>query len=288
MQRLQIPAAVLQESGTIVLNEPAHADRTCIEAQLLGGTYGKPFVIDDGRTRRLYFGLAYVQSEMSIGQPYELNFAYTRKMMAVLLFQPRPRHVVIVGLGGGSLTRFCHRRLPRARITTVEIDPDVIAFGDLFHLPQEDARHELVHADAVDYFRDTGDRPDVVLLDGCDHQGLAPSLCTAAFITGIHDRLRLHGVLAVNLVGSAEAVRDVLSIAAMVFEGRIIVQNVGEGGTRVAYAFRDPAFLPAWDTLQREARILEQRHGLDFPALARKLQRSGYAATGRARSTAVR
>ena len=278
-----IPAEALQESGTILLNEPPHADPDLILEQLRAGSYGKPFVIDDGRTRRLYFGLAYVQSEMSIGQPYELNFAYTRIMMGFLLFLPRPRHVVIVGLGGGSLTRFCHRSVPRARITSIEIDPEVMAFGDLFLLPPADARNELVQADAVDYVRRTGERPDVVLLDGCDIQGMAPALCDAALLGSIHDRLRSRGVLVINLVGSAEALRDMLAAAAGVFRGRLIVQNVGEGGTKVAYAFKDPAFAPDWDALQRRARELERRHGIDFPGLARKLQRSGFAPAARNR-----
>jgi len=278
-----LPAAALQESGTILLNEPPHADADLILEQLRAGSYGKPFVIDDGRTRRLYFGLAYVQSEMSIGQPYELNFEYTRIMMGFLLFQPRPRHIVIVGLGGGSLTRFCHRSVPRARITSIEIDPGVIAFGDIFLLPPADARTELVQADAVDYFQGTSDRPDVVLLDACDIQGLAPALCDAAVLGSIHDRLRSRGVLVINLVGSAGALREMLAHAATVFQGRLIVQNVGEGGTKVAYAFKDPAFVPDWVGLQRLARELEPRHGIDFPALARKLQRSGFAPAARLR-----
>jgi len=265
----------------VLLDEPPHADMSAVVEQLRSGAYGKPFVIDDGRVRRLYFGLAYVQSEMSIGQPIELNFAYTRKMMGFLLFVPRPRHVVIVGLGGGSLTRFCHRQLPRARITTVEIDPAVIAFGDLFMLPAADARHDLVQADAVDYFRGTGDRLDVVLLDGCDSQGMAPAFCNAAFLGSVRERLKARGVLVINLVGSTAAMRAMLDIAVQVFAGRLIVQNVGEGGTKVVYAFRDAAFVPDWDHLQRQARALERRHGLDFPALVRKLRRSGFAAAGR-------
>jgi spermidine synthase len=284
-QRLSLPAKLLQESGTLLLNEPLHADAGELVERLRGGVYGKPFVIDDGRVRRLYFGLAYVQSEMSIAQPCELNFAYTRTMMGFLLFAPRPRHIVIAGLGGGSLTRFCHRHLPRARITTVELDPEVIAFADLFALPPADARHEIVQADAVDYFRGPGDRPDVVLLDGCDSQGLVPAFCDAAFLGSVRDRLKARGVLVINLVGSTTVLQDMLRVAGEVFAGRLIVQNVGEGGTKVAYAFKDTAFVPAWDDLQRLARELERRHALDFPALVRKLQRSGFARANRAQAT---
>ncbi len=283
-ERCRLPAELLQESGIVALNEPTWSDIDGLLARLRDGAYDKPFVIDDGQVRRLYFGLAYVQSEMSIAQPHALNFAYTRTMMGFLLFVPRPRRVVIVGLGGGSLTRFCHRQLPRARISTVEIDPEVIAFADLFALPPPGARHELVQADAVDYFARVGDRPDVVLLDGCDNRGMAPALCDAGFLACVRERLRARGVLVINLVGSSEAVRAMVAIASAVFGGRVIVQKVDGGGTEVAFAFKDAAFVPAWDELQHAARALQGRHGLDFPAQMRRLRRAGFVGAGTARS----
>ena len=33
----------------------------------------------------------------------------------------------MIGLGGGSLVRFCHRHLPHSRMTVVEINPAVVA-----------------------------------------------------------------------------------------------------------------------------------------------------------------
>jgi len=279
--RCRFAAERLHETGIVQLNEPAGSDIDALAARLLANDYTRPFVIDDGQVRRLHLGLAYVQSEMNIARPDELTFAYTRKMMGFLLFLPRPKHVLIVGLGGGSLTRFCHRSLPRSRITTVEIDPDVIAFGDLFALPPEDERHRLVHADAVDYLATTADRPDVVLLDGCDGQGLAPALAGAAFLHDVHRRLKPRGMLVVNLVGATAALRSTLAIVDEVFGGRIIVQAVAEGGTRVAYAFKDAGFVPDWDAVQDGARELGRRHGLDLPELARMLRRSGWGIAAR-------
>ena len=52
------------------------------------------------------------------------GLAYTRAMMAFLLFAPAPREVLMVGLGGGSVALFVHEHLPRTRITVVELDPE--------------------------------------------------------------------------------------------------------------------------------------------------------------------
>src|SRR5882724_10656236 len=78
---------------------------------------------------------------MKLDDPDELVLSYTRAMMAFLLFHPRPEHVVMIGLGGGSLTKFVYRNLPDARTTVIESEPKVIAVArQYFHLPPDDGR----------------------------------------------------------------------------------------------------------------------------------------------------
>ncbi len=84
--------------------EPAEGDRRPLLRRLLNGTYRKPFLIEDGAERILQFSLAGgAQSVMRCTDPDELVVPYTRDMMAFLLLQPEPRHIVMAGLGGGSL-----------------------------------------------------------------------------------------------------------------------------------------------------------------------------------------
>lgn len=270
----EMPATFLQESGVVLLREPPEADSRKLLVSLLEGKYRKPFVIDDGQMRRLYFSLSYVQSEMAIQEPDALNIAYTRKMMAFLLFVPHPRHVMIVGLGGGSLTKFCYRKLPHTRVTTIEISDDVIAFGELFGVPQADERLSIVHADAIEYLARTDERADVILIDGCGRHGVAPVFCDADFYRNLRARLRPNGMLVMNLVGANETSRTYVDLISDAFLDRIIVQDVSADGNRVAFAFNEPGFSPNWPSIERDAKNLEQQFGLDFPAFARKLQRS--------------
>ena len=162
---LSIPASFLQEPGQIWLHEPEGKNRQLLVRQLMDGIYPKPFVMDDGKVRRLHFSLKLCQSEMRIEAPDELAIAYTRAMMGFLLFQPIPKHVVIVGLGGGSLSKYCYRNLARSRVTTVELMEGVIACRDWFLIPPDDERLKIVQADAADYFAGEPDRADAILLD---------------------------------------------------------------------------------------------------------------------------
>lgn len=271
---LTLPAALIAETGLLCLRESARSDLSALLKRLRSGDYTKPFVVDDGCARRLHFGLDFVQSEMQIAAPEALVFSYTRMMMACLLFAPRPRHVMIVGLGGGSLTKFCYRQLPQARVTTIEIDGDVIAFGPLFELPPSDARLRLVHADAVDWLGRSDECADILLIDGCDKHGISGAFRNERFYRDLKARLSPRGVLVMNLIGPAAARRPHVQQLAQVFEGRAILHTIRRGKNRLLFAFRDPCFAPDWPALERRALRLQATHGLDFPAFCRRLRAS--------------
>src|SRR4051812_44343848 len=118
-----IPSPFDTQPGTVRLLEPPGADPKVLRELLLSGRYGKPFVIEDQGVRALHFAPDQVQSAMRLAAPDALNFRYTREMMGWLLFLPKPREVLMLGLGGGSLAKFCFRQLPATRITVVENDP---------------------------------------------------------------------------------------------------------------------------------------------------------------------
>jgi spermidine synthase len=271
---LELPAKLLSEDGTILLREPPDANVRELTRRLRDGEYGRPFVVDTGKVRRLHFSLAFLQSEMEIAEPDALQLAYTQQMMAFLLFTQRLRHVVVVGLGGGSLSKFCYRRLPNTRVTTIEIDGDVLAFGKLFALPADDERFHIVHADAADWFASSDDEADVVLIDGCDQVGVSPSLATETFYRDVAARLRPRGMLVMNLIGPAESADAHVRLAAGAFSGRLMLHKLKRGGNRLLFAFKDRRYAPDWIELEARAGKLQEKYGLDFPGFARKLRAS--------------
>jgi len=269
----ELPDAFLSEQGTVHLKAPLDADLSELQRQLRRGNYRHPFVFDDGETLRLHFNLRYVQSAMSIAEPDALQLMYTQKMTAFLLLRD-PRHIVIVGLGGGSLTKFCYQRLPRARITTIEINQQIIGFGELFQVPPPNNRMRILHADAADYFAGTRERVDVVLLDGCDRHGVVPALCKPGFYRNLRKRLRPGGVLAVNLIGHAHDADQLQTMIAEEFGSPVMTLDVSDGGNRIVFVVNEAQASPDWDAIKLRAAELAQQHDLDFRAYARGLQRS--------------
>lgn len=158
-----------------------------------------PIVYTDGDRRCLMFSDGVIQSEMLLSDPDRLTLAYTRAIMCFVLFQPAPRDVLIVGLGGGSLVKFCLRCLPGARMTVLEIDQQVIALRDSFAIPPDSERLRVVHADAAQHIATLDAQVDVLIVDGFDAGGLPPGLASAEFYNACRRAMRPEGVAVINL-----------------------------------------------------------------------------------------
>jgi spermidine synthase len=165
----------------------------------------KPFVFETKKTKSLHFSIAEVQSCMALTQPDSLDLAYTRTMMGFLLFHPMPLRIGMIGLGGGSLAKFCYRHLPRSDITVLEINPHVTALRDEFCVPADDHRFRVIRADGSRYVRAHESAFDVLLVDGYDYDGLPGVLSSKDFYDDVFDCLRPSGVMAANIhLGNAE------------------------------------------------------------------------------------
>src|SRR4051812_10136623 len=173
---------------TIRVLEPPLADRRALRTAILKGTYRRPFIGDDGAGRTLYLSLNCVQSRMRLDDPWALDLLYTRKMMSFLLFQSEPRNILMLGLGGGSLAKYCLRHLPATRIDAVEICADVIALGKYFQVPYPSSRFMVIHGDAAEHVALTDQSYDVVVADAFDRSGPALSTCNWTFYEQVRSR----------------------------------------------------------------------------------------------------
>jgi len=223
-----------------------------------------PRVHDEDDMRCLRFSNGVMQSAMRLADPYALDLGYTRAMMGFLLLNPAPHHVLVVGLGGGSLPKFCHRELPDTCITALEINPDVIALRDRFLIPPDDARFRVIQADAGEYLARNEVEADVILLDGYDDDGLPEGLCSTAFYSHCRRALGTGGVLVANLWGGEPNRAVYLGRLREVFEDRVWWCRPHESSSLVVLAVADPEFSPHWTKLSEAALSLDRRYRLDL------------------------
>lgn len=161
--------------------------------------FEKPKVIRTEASVSMYFNGDHLHSQMSLQQPGHLAIDYTRTMMGFLLFNSQPVHVAMIGMGGGSMLKFCYHHLPQTQLTVIEINPHVIALKEEFEVPDDPARITLICGDGAEYVRHTSTEQDVLLVDGFDGEGQALSLCSQAFYNDCYQALAHKGLMVVNM-----------------------------------------------------------------------------------------
>ena len=180
----------------------------------------------DGDVRALTFvrdnGQEAVQSRVNLSSPHTLMSPYARSMFGSYLYQPQPRRVLIVGLGGGAMVRFLTHHEPHVIIDAVEIDPVVVRLADQYFGVRSGGNVRVHTADAVKFVASTSERYDVILMDAflrpsddTDTTGVPTRLKTQQFLERLKATLNPGGVVAFNINDHDRFEEDVATVAAV-------------------------------------------------------------------------
>lgn len=188
----------------------------------------------------LQFRRGQTQSRMRMAEPDALLIDYTRSMLGCLLFCPVPTRIGIIGLGGGSQVKFCHRYLAHACIEVVENHPGVIALRRAFGIPDDDARLQVVLDDGARFLHARPGRYDLLLVDAYDDAGIPEALTTPAWYDACRAALVEGGAMASNLY-CANADLHVERLRRSFGDDRVCVVGEARMKNRVAFAWTAPA-----------------------------------------------
>ncbi len=240
----------------------------------------RPYVREELDARSLHFSISEIQSRMQILRPDVLQLEYTRTMMGFLMFNPEPGRIAMIGLGGGSLAKFCHRHLPRASLVVAEINPHVIALRDAFQIPPDGARFRVVAADGARFVGETDSRFDVLLVDAFDAQGMPAALGSRRFYDDCLEVLQPGGVLAVNLHAAHPHFMVYVDRIRCSFGGNVLRVDDADGSNSVIFACKgEPLQRVGSGPLRRPASLAveawEQLRGA-FARVAGAMQQPGH------------
>jgi spermidine synthase len=202
---------------------------------------------------------------MQIHDPYALEFEYIQQMMLWMLFNRSPAHIVQLGLGAASLTKFCYKHYPRSKITAIELNPAVIEIcRSEFYLPQDDKRLSVIAMDAMDYVTNKANhsRVDILQVDLYDAQAEKPALDSPEFYQACADCLSPEGMMTVNLFCDAPDHSKNIESMEQSFEAVAWLTEVHDSNI-VAIAFKKSPSIN-FEKLYERAALLEQQ--LKLPA----------------------
>ncbi|KZE30257.1 spermidine synthase [Crenobacter luteus] len=223
--------------------------------------------------RSLHLGSETVQSSMDVDDPVRLVLSYSRAMMGWLLFNDAPRHVLQIGLGGGSFARWIDFYLRDAKSVAVDIHPQVIAVARaFFELPEEGERFEIVEADGAEYVKILRESTDAILVDGFDGFQIVDALTTEDFFADCRRALSPQGVFVTNWWSGDKRYQVFLERLLNVFEGRVIELPAASHGNVAVMAFKDSPAPTSFAALEKRARALEPRFHLEFVEMVGRLK----------------
>ena len=180
----------------------------------------------DGDVRAMTFvrdnGQEVVQSRVSLTAPQTLVSPYARSMFASYLYQPHPRRVLVIGLGGGAMVRFLTHHEPQVQIDAVEIDAAVVRLADEYFGVRSGGNVRVHTADAVAFVESTADRYDLILMDAflrpsgdTDATGVPTGLKTLAFLGRLKRALAPGGIVAFNVNEHANMADDIAAVSSV-------------------------------------------------------------------------
>jgi spermidine synthase len=235
-------------------------------------------IIDKDGIRALHFGSDSRQSTMSLSDPNQLNSLYTRAMMALLLFNDHPKNPLMIGLGGGALTKFLLHHFENNCIQVVEYRKSVVKIAQShFGLPLDSRL--AIHIGCggkyvASHSKKQEGQHDLIMVDAYDHQGMVNEVSHETFFDHCRTLLQPKGMLVINLWGSdKDLFQTVTWNMGRVFDWRILFLPVRKRGNIIGFAFREQAPKYSLKYLRDKALILEDQYQLEFPTFVRDFKR---------------
>ena len=165
--------------------------------------YHRITVSEDATQRHLRFDRSN-QSAMSLADPYTSGFRYPDYLHLAVAIKPDAKRVLVLGLGGGTVTKRYWRDYPGVQVDTVEIDPVVIDVAKRYFDLPTDSRIRIFNEDGRRYVQKTTQTYDIVIVDAYYADSLPFHLTTDEFFREVKSHLSPDGVIAYNCIGSIE------------------------------------------------------------------------------------
>lgn len=233
-------------------------------------------VIDKDSIRSLFFGKRALQSAADLNAPYNLQLHYPRYMTGTLLFNPEPKRILIIGIGGGSLITFIHHHFSTCSIDAVDSDAEIIHIAlNYFNAPKHPNIHYF-HDDGLNFLQKfrSGPTYDIIFVDGFNAEGMSPALYNRDCFALCKKLLIDDGTLVSNLWSSNhiffQRVRYDLQKS---FPENIFIP-VPQRGNHVCFSRKQKNSWQKIDKSYRELKSFSSRYNIDFELIVKLARRN--------------
>jgi spermidine synthase len=152
----------------------------------------------DHRLKWIVGGDGLLHSIMSVDDPCYPLMPYVRSMLTVLLINQHAGNALSLGLGSGSIERYCQHKFPAIKLTSVEISEAIVKLvRQHFPLP---ADLQVVIDDAHHFLENNIAPKDIIFCDIFDLKDRNNYIYNKRFIELLFNNLTKDGVVAINYI----------------------------------------------------------------------------------------
>jgi len=172
--------------------------------------YRNIIVEDNGDLRCLKFNVRSTKTQQSCflkSQPQQLVFNYTKLLMTSLLVMPEPKRILIIGLGGGTMSNTLAQLYPQSQIDNVEIDQAVIKVAREYFGFFENSKIKTYNQDGRIFIKRAllkKQQYDWIILDAFNGDYIPEHLMTKEFLQETKVLLSRNGILSANTFSLSE------------------------------------------------------------------------------------
>lgn len=199
-------------------------------------------------------GGEYLESAVDLADPLRLVVAYTRSLFAATFFEPNPKNVMMIGLGGAGFHRVFMHAFPSARIQSVELDPKVFELCQTKLAFKPTDKSPVAVMDGRLFVKRNREQWDWLILDAFRGGFVPPHLKTEEFYRECAARLGERGVFVTNLHQNTELYAADLKTIRAVFPQVMLFETKGRGNViacAVKYSTPDVTGAPDWAALAK-------------------------------------
>jgi spermidine synthase len=223
-------------------------------------------------------GWNYTESITNLKDADDLVIRYAQNMTVAVAYPQEVKTILMLGLGGGSISTYLGRFMPQTKIDTVELDPGVITAAKTYFGLRDSERVRYLEGDGRVFLNRNKARYDLILVDAY-HGGYVPfHLLTREFYTLVKERLAPGGAVAFNVHDGTKLFTSTVRTLRDVFP-TVDFYPTGEG-EMIVVAMAQPR--PESEALARRATQLQDKHGFRFVLPKLLTQRIDKVDTGKA------
>jgi spermidine synthase len=215
-------------------------------------------------------GWDYTESVTDLRDPDVLVLRYAQVMTVATIYPGELKKVLMLGLGGGSISTYLGRFMPDVEIDTVEIDRRVIEVAKQYFGLRETERVRYLDGDGRVFLNRNKGLYDLILLDAY-RGGFVPfHLLTKEFYTLVKQRLTPGGAVASNIHDGTKLYHSTVKTLGEVFP----TLDLYPSGAGEVIAVATMGAAPDQEALAKRAAALQERYKFRHPlsdALRRRM-----------------